>query len=84
MIFIFWQEIPPDPDILFQDRPPAAPGPSRHMDQGETRERLERGVPLLTVETEAMETHGIVSPSVVGSLGLSCWYKRFLSYFCLL
>ncbi len=36
MIYIFWQEIPQDPDILFQDRPPAAPGPSRHMDQGET------------------------------------------------
>jgi hypothetical protein len=46
-------------------------------------ERLERGWPLLTVGTgngDSKSTNGR-GPSLVGSLGFSCRYKRFL--FCL-
>jgi hypothetical protein len=41
--------------------------------------------PLLTVETEANGDLGSTNergPSLVGSLGLSCRYKRFLSCLC--
>jgi hypothetical protein len=46
----------------------------------ETRE----GRPLLTAETEVngdSKSTNEMGPFLVGSLGLSCWYKRFL--FCL-
>ena len=47
-------------------------------------ERLERGSPLLTIETEVngdSKRTNERGPFLVGSLGLSCRYKRFL--FCL-
>jgi hypothetical protein len=46
-------------------------------------ERLERGCPPLTVETEAngdSESTYERGPSLVSSFGSSCRYKRFLSY----
>jgi hypothetical protein len=47
-----------------------------------TRETIE-GWPLLTVETDLdgdSKSKNERGPSLVGSLGLSCWHKRFL--FC--
>jgi hypothetical protein len=48
---------------------------------GETRE-TRVGWPLLTEETEVngdSKSTNEKCPSLVGSLGLSCWYKRFFS-----